>query len=133
MLKELHIKNVAVIEEVRIEFNNGFNVLTGETGAGKSILIDSINMALGARSRRDLIRSGAEFALVDLGSHRLCGGLLAAPWQEAADPPAALLPDRDVPCLHSLGNPNQPCANRPRSVVGVHSLHDRRNRFLYSF
>ena len=66
MLKEIHIKNVAVIEEVRIEFGTGFNVLTGETGAGKSILIDSINMALGARSSHDLIRSGCEFALVDL-------------------------------------------------------------------
>jgi len=66
LLKEIHIKNVAVIEEVRIEFGTGFNVLTGETGAGKSILIDSINMALGARSSHDLIRSGCEFALVDL-------------------------------------------------------------------
>lgn len=66
MLKEIHIKNVAVIEEVRIEFGTGFNVLTGETGAGKSILIDSINMALGARSSHDLIRTGCDFALVDL-------------------------------------------------------------------
>lgn len=66
MLKEIHIKNVAVIEEVRIGFGGGFNVLTGETGAGKSILIDSINMALGARSSRDIIRSGCDFALVDL-------------------------------------------------------------------
>lgn len=66
MLKELHIKNVAVIDEVRIEFGNGFNVLTGETGAGKSILIDSINMALGSRANHDLIRFGCDFALVDM-------------------------------------------------------------------
>ncbi len=66
MLRELHIKNVAVIEEVTIEFNNGFQALTGETGAGKSILIDSINMALGGRGNRELIRTGAEFASVDL-------------------------------------------------------------------
>ncbi len=66
MLKELHIKNVAVIDEVRVEFQPGFNVLTGETGAGKSILIDSINMALGGRSSRELIRSGCDFAVVDL-------------------------------------------------------------------
>ena len=63
MLRELHIKNVAVIEEVRVEFKRGFNVLTGETGAGKSILIDSINMALGERCSRDIIRSGCDFAL----------------------------------------------------------------------
>ncbi len=66
MLKELHIKNVAVIDEIRIEFQHGFNVLTGETGAGKSILIDSINMALGGRCSRDIIRFGCDFAVVDL-------------------------------------------------------------------
>ncbi len=66
MLRELHIKNIAVIEEVAVEFNEGFQVLTGETGAGKSILIDSIGMALGSRGSRDLIRTGAEYASVDL-------------------------------------------------------------------
>ena len=66
MLRELHIKNVAVIESATVQFDNGFQTLTGETGAGKSILIDSISMALGSRSSRDLIRTGAEFASVDL-------------------------------------------------------------------
>lgn len=66
MLRELHIKNIAVIEEITVEFENGFQTLTGETGAGKSILIDSINMALGGRGSRELIRTGAEFASVDL-------------------------------------------------------------------
>lgn len=66
MLRELHIKNVAVIEETSVEFNEGFQALTGETGAGKSILIDSIGMALGARTNRELIRTGAEYASVDL-------------------------------------------------------------------
>ncbi len=65
MLKELYIKNVAVIEEVRIDFSEGFNVLTGETGAGKSILIDSINMALGGRGGKELVRSGEEKAVVN--------------------------------------------------------------------
>ncbi len=66
MLKELHIKNVAVIDEVHIEFAEGFNALTGETGAGKSILIDSINMALGNRTSRDIIRHDCDFASVDI-------------------------------------------------------------------
>lgn len=66
MLRELHIKNIAVIEEASVEFNEGFQALTGETGAGKSILIDSINMALGGRGSRELIRTGAESASVDL-------------------------------------------------------------------
>ena len=65
MLIELHIKNIAIIEEVNIEFGGGFNVLTGETGAGKSILIDSINMAIGGRANRELVRTGAEKATVD--------------------------------------------------------------------
>lgn len=66
MLRELHIKNVAVIEEVTVSFGEGFHVLTGETGAGKSILIDSINMALGERTSKDMIRTGADCATVDL-------------------------------------------------------------------
>lgn len=66
MLRELHIKNIAVIEDVNIEFNDGFHVLTGETGAGKSILIDSINIALGQRSSKDFIRRGEEYGMVDL-------------------------------------------------------------------
>ena len=66
MLRELHIKNVAVIEEITISFGDGFHALTGETGAGKSILIDSINMALGERSARELIRTGTDTATVDV-------------------------------------------------------------------
>ncbi len=65
MLKELNIQNIAVIDKVHIEFNRGFNVLTGETGAGKSILIDSINMALGKRVSHDLIRTGCDKAIVN--------------------------------------------------------------------
>ncbi len=64
MLKYLHIENIAVIEESDIEFSSGFNVLTGETGAGKSIIIDAINAVLGERTSKDLIRSGCEGALV---------------------------------------------------------------------
>ena len=65
MLERLHIKNVAVIDEAEIEFNNGFNVLTGETGAGKSIIIDSINMVLGERTSKNLIRNGEKKAVVE--------------------------------------------------------------------
>ncbi len=64
MLLELSIRNVALIERLRIEFEPGLNVLTGETGAGKSILVDSVNLALGARAARDLVRTGAEKAVV---------------------------------------------------------------------
>lgn len=64
MLKYLHIENIAVIEKTDIEFSDGFNVLTGETGAGKSIVIDSINAVLGERTSKDLIRSGCDYAEV---------------------------------------------------------------------
>lgn len=64
MLSQLFIKNVAVIESASIDFENGFNVFTGETGAGKSILIDSINAVLGGRTSRDLVRTGENKAVV---------------------------------------------------------------------
>lgn len=66
MLLELHIKNMALIEKADIEFSKGFSVLSGETGAGKSILIDSINFALGKKISKDIIREGAEYAYVEL-------------------------------------------------------------------
>lgn len=64
MLKDLKIENVAVIEKARAEFSSGLNALTGETGAGKSILIDSINAILGNRASRDLVRTGAAKACI---------------------------------------------------------------------
>lgn len=64
MLNYLHIENIAVIENTELELSNGFNVLTGETGAGKSIVIDAINAVLGARTSRDKIRSGCSDAKV---------------------------------------------------------------------
>lgn len=66
MLVSLHVKNLALIEETEVEFGEGLNILTGETGAGKSILIGSVNLALGARFDKDMLRQGAESALVEL-------------------------------------------------------------------
>ena len=66
MLQSLHVKNLALIDETEVTFGGGLNILTGETGAGKSIIIGSINLALGAKADRDMIRSGAEYALVEL-------------------------------------------------------------------
>lgn len=66
MLLELHIKNLALIEHADLEFYTGLTVLSGETGAGKSVLIDSVNLALGAKAGKDMIRSGAESAQIEL-------------------------------------------------------------------
>lgn len=64
MLNSLHIENIAVIKSVDIDFSEGFSALTGETGAGKSIIIDSINLLLGKKAERELIRRGEEKAMV---------------------------------------------------------------------
>lgn len=66
MLTNLHVKNLALIEETEIEFGEGLNVLTGETGAGKSILLGSVNLALGAKANSDVIGRYGDSALVEL-------------------------------------------------------------------
>lgn len=66
MLQSLHVKNLALIDETEVTFGGGLNILTGETGAGKSIIIGSINLALGAKADKEMIRSGAEYGLVEL-------------------------------------------------------------------
>ena len=66
MLLNLHVKNLAIIDEIEVDFSEGMNVLTGETGAGKSIIIGSINMAIGGKVPKDIIRKGAGFALIEL-------------------------------------------------------------------
>ena len=78
MLSLLHIENIAVISQADITFDQGFNVLTGETGAGKSIVIDSIGAIMGERTSRDLIRTGAKSARVSA----LFRDLPSLPWFE---------------------------------------------------
>ena len=78
MLSLLHIENIALIDSADIEFDEGFNVLTGETGAGKSIVIDSIGAVIGERTSRDLIRTGTKSAAV----HAVFRTLPHIPWLE---------------------------------------------------
>lgn len=66
MFTYLHVKNLALIEEAEVEFGEGLNILTGETGAGKSVIIGSVNLALGAKVPKDIIRRNAEYAVVEL-------------------------------------------------------------------
>lgn len=66
MLAHLHVKNLAIVEDAEVDFFDHLNILTGETGAGKSIIIGSVNIALGARVSADIIRSGAEYAYVEM-------------------------------------------------------------------
>ena len=66
MLENLHVKNLALIDEIEMDFRPGLNILTGETGAGKSILLGSVGLALGGKYSADMLRSGAGFGLVEL-------------------------------------------------------------------
>lgn len=66
MLQSLHVKNLALMEETEVEFGDGLNILTGETGAGKSLLIGSVNLALGGKFEKEMLRKGTESALVEL-------------------------------------------------------------------
>ncbi len=66
MLEHLHVKNLALIREAEIDFTEGLNILTGETGAGKSIVIGSVGLALGGKVAKDLVRPGADFGLAEL-------------------------------------------------------------------
>jgi len=66
VLQSLHVKNFAIIDETEVDFREHLNIMTGETGAGKSILIDSVNAAIGGKVSKDIIRRGAEYALVEL-------------------------------------------------------------------
>lgn len=66
MLQNLHVKNLALIKETEVEFKEGLNILSGETGAGKSIIIGSINLALGEKVQKEMLRDSAESALVEL-------------------------------------------------------------------
>ena len=86
MLIDLHVKNFALIDNCEIEFSEGLNILTGETGAGKSIIIDSVNAALGARASKDVIRNEADPATIEL--------LFSLEDEGLRD----ILRDMDIPC-----------------------------------
>jgi len=97
MLRRLRIKNLAVVEEVEWELGGGFNVLTGETGAGKSILIDAFLLLLGERADKSLVRTGAEGCVVE---GELGGADAYRSWLEEkgveADPEGMLVIKRQI-------------------------------------
>jgi DNA repair protein RecN (Recombination protein N) len=85
MLHEIHIQNYAVIEKLALEFRAGLNLLTGETGSGKSILVDALGLALGGRASTDVIRTGEERAVVTAVLRAEGAGTKAAPWAKWFD------------------------------------------------
>ena len=66
MISTLHIKNIGIIDDLSIDFNEGFNVLTGETGAGKTLIISSLGIIAGGRFSKEMIRKGEEHSLIEV-------------------------------------------------------------------
>lgn len=139
MLSILHIENIAVIEQADISFDAGFNVLTGETGAGKSIVIDSISAILGDRAYRDVIRTGCEKAFVSA----IFIGIEELPWfreNQVEYDPQELLIQREI----FLDGRNVCRVNgRPVTVsvlkklglqlINIHGQHDSQQLFDESY
>jgi DNA repair protein RecN (Recombination protein N) len=82
MLEELHVRDFALIDKLAVDFTSGFTILSGETGAGKSLLIGAIGFLLGAKADTGIIRTGAEEAVV-MGQFDLCGNQAALDWLAA--------------------------------------------------
>lgn len=135
MLRLLHIENIAVIEQAEIAFDRGFNVLTGETGAGKSIVIDAISAILGERTYRDVIRTGADRAFVSA----VFDGVPETPWfaeNRVEYDPSELLVQREV---YADGKNVCRVNGRPVTVailkklggqlVNIHGQHDSQQLF----
>ena len=132
MLSQLYIENIAVIEKASIDFDAGFNVLTGETGAGKSIVIDSIGAVLGERTSRELIRTGAKSATVS-AVFRLQGGRAAEKLAElgyAPEEDGAVMIQREISESKSLcrinGRPATASVLREVGalLVNIHGQHE---------
>ena len=119
MLELLHIENIAIIDRADITFEPGFNALTGETGAGKSIVIDSLSAVLGQRTSRDLIRTGADKAYVSAcftGIPPEVGEDLGITWDEE------LLLQREI---HADGKNVCRVGSRPVTVTQLRALGSR--------
>ena len=131
MLRELRIKNLAIVDDLKVRFEKGLNVITGETGAGKSIIVDSLGLALGSRAQSDLIRSGEKEAVVqayfevdgmnevpDIGID-LSEGLILRRYIASTGKSRAYVNDTIV-SLQSL-------AEIGRSIVDIHGQHEHQS------
>ena len=130
MLKELRIKNLAIIDDLAVRFEGGLNVLTGETGAGKSILVDALSLALGSRAQADLVRSGEKEAIIqasfdvegndipDLGID-VSDGVILRRYISLSGKSKAYINDTIV-SLQSLGEVG-------KSLVDIHGQHEHQS------
>ena len=134
MLTLLHIENIAVVESADISFDRGFNVLTGETGAGKSIIIDAISAILGERAYRELIRTGTEKAFVSAvfdGVPELPWfGSYGVPWEEELLIQREIFLDGKNLCrVNGRGVTVSQLKALGRSLITIHGQHDSQQLF----
>lgn len=134
MLSLLHIENIAVIEQADITFDRGFNVLSGETGAGKSIIIDAISAILGERTYREVIRTGAEKAFVSA----VFSGVPELPWFEQMHVPVEseltiqreiLMDGRNLCRVNGQGISVSVLRELGRQLISIHGQHDSQQLF----
>ena len=134
MLTLLHIENIAVIEQADISFNRGFNILTGETGAGKSIIIDAISAILGERAYREVIRTGTEKAFVSA----VFDGVPELPWFAEFGVPyepelliqrEVFLDGRNLCKVNGRGVTVSQLRALGRRLITIHGQHDSKQLF----
>ena len=134
MLTLLHIENIAVIEQADISFDRGFNILTGETGAGKSIIIDAISAILGERAYREVIRTGADKAYVSA----VFDGVPELPWfadfgvpweEELLIQREIFLDGRNLCKVNGRGVTVSQLKALGRSLITIHGQHDSQQLF----
>ena len=134
MLQLLHIENIAVIEQADISFDSGFNVLSGETGAGKSIIIDAISAILGERAYRESIRTGCDKAFVSA----VFAGVPELPWFEQMHVPyepeltlqrEIFLDGRNVCRVNGQGVSVSVLRALGQQLITVHGQHDSQQLF----
>lgn len=134
MLLSLHVKNLALIEEAEVEFKEGLNILSGETGAGKSIIIGSLNLALGEKVPKEMLRENAEYALVELifeVEHEYQRQQLAA--LDVVPEDGLVIMSRRITPARSVGriNSESVSASRMREVaallIDIHGQHEHQS------
>lgn len=134
MITQLHIENIAVIEQADIDFHRGFNVLSGETGAGKSIIIDAISAILGERTYREVIRTGSDKAFVSA----VFSGVPCLPWFEQMHVPydseltvqrEVFLDGRNVCRVNGQGVSVSVLRALGQQLISIHGQHDSQQLF----
>ena len=128
MLSSLQIENVAVIQKANVHFEKGLNVLTGETGAGKSILIDSINAILGNRTSKDLVRTGAAKAVIRAAFEDVPPAVLDSLEKAGYERSEALLLSREITAEGKRYQRDAGYCRRPAGAVRRAYQHQRSAR-----